>query len=698
MHIRILLAVSALAVAPAHAANDQVQRGPVPDWVRPSELMPVPEDVSGQVFVRRQDSLVHLDQDGQAQYLGYRIKILHPNALQIGNLSIAWNPAAGAPTVHAIKVHRGSEVRDVLESTSFEILRREGQLESAMLDGLLTAVLQVPDVRVGDELEVALTTREREPTLGADTYGLLFLAPEPPLGRFRLGLSWENGEEPDLRMSADMEVAAERGSRTVDIRFDNPTAVTLPKDAPPRYLLPRIVEYSDFADWAAVSRRFAPLYAEASSLGEGSVLRKEAERIAAAHHTSLERASAALKLVQQEVRYIYVGLDGGNFTPATAEETWQRRYGDCKGKTALLLALLDELGIEAEPVLANNTGVDDGLNERLPNPGLFDHVLVRAKIDGANYWLDGTLPPVVAPGQTPLMPYRWVLPLSTVGGSIEQLEWRPAERPDELTLYEIDARAGFDEARITMTTILRGIRGLREQVQFSSLTPGQLRNGFRQQLVGDTWQAIEDVDWRYDAEAQASVLTVTGTGTVDWDDDGDGSKSLSLPGGGFSPPERRVRSADQAQDLPYYKEPKFDCRVTTVRLPETTQARHWSFNSGYDTQMFGATYHRAFEIRDGAIRMVRGFRVEQPEVDAATVRRDNARIADFNNSMAWIYYDPHGERPPARNTGPVPATYEIDWAAESVPCLGPHASTAPATQVGASSGPGRNGELAKPAG
>src|SRR3546814_6282045 len=83
-----------------------------------------------------------------------------------------------------------------------------------------------------------------------------------------------------------------------------------------------------------------------------------------------------------------------DLTPATAEETWQRRYGDCKGKTALLLALLARLGIEAEAVLANNSGGDDGLDERLPNPGMFDHVLVRARIDGKTYWLDGTLPPV----------------------------------------------------------------------------------------------------------------------------------------------------------------------------------------------------------------------------------------------------------------------------------------------------------------
>ncbi|WP_404482910.1 hypothetical protein [Novosphingobium sp. BL-52-GroH] len=73
----------------------------MPKWVVPSEPLPVPDDAAGAVFVRQQDSEVHLDDKGQP---AYRIKILHPNALEIGNLSLAWNPASGPPVVHAIKI------------------------------------------------------------------------------------------------------------------------------------------------------------------------------------------------------------------------------------------------------------------------------------------------------------------------------------------------------------------------------------------------------------------------------------------------------------------------------------------------------------------------------------------------------------------------------------------------------------------
>lgn len=666
---------SALAGSTAYAAGGQIpggqiQSGPAPKWSIQSDPMPVPADAAGAVFIRRQDTEVHLDSKGQLLYNGYRIKILHPNALQLGNLSLAWSPAAGSPVVHVIKIHREGQIIDILKAASFEILRREDQLEAARLDGNLTAVLRVPDLRVGDEIEFAATLRVSDPTLGKDDAGLLLLAPEPAPGRYHLRLSWDEGNKPAVKMTGDMSKVAEQSANAIDYRFDNPSALTPPKDAPPRYQWQRVVEYSSFSDWQGISRLFAPLFASASRLSSNSSLKQEVARIAAAHAKPLDRAAAALKMVQQDVRYIYVGLNGGNLTPAGADETWQRRYGDCKAKTALLLALLRELGVEAEAVLVNNNGTDDGLDERLPSPRMFDHVLVRARIDGQNYWLDGTLPAVVPPAAEPVIPYQWILPLTAQGSGLEKLGWTPAPRPNEITLFDIDASAGFDKpARITNITLKRGIEGLQQEVQFSAATPAQLLSAFRQNAIGNTWQTIEDVQWRYDVKAQASILTVVGTGAVDWDDDGDGIRSLALPGGGFNPPEKRIRAAEQDQALPFYNKPDFSCYVTTVRLPSTTKAEQWSHKDDINNRMFGRAYYRAFDIYDGSLRMIRGARIEQKEVDAARALRDNGRIALFDNSMAWITYNPNGKNIDAQASKRVPTVTEIDWAADDVPCL-----------------------------
>lgn len=670
MRVSAWFLISIAASSAASALPDQVRRGPPAAWVKPSALSPVPADASGLLFMRRQDLEVHFSNEGQAEYLGYRIKILHPSALALGNISLAWNPIAGAPIVHEIKIIRGDLTVDVLKESSFEILRREDQLEAARLDGTLTAVLRVPDLRVGDELEVDMTSFSSDPNLGHHATGVMKLSDDPAPGRYHLGLSWDPGHSPKLQPTADIRSSMQTGERAVDFRFENPASASLPNDAPPRYLFQRAIEFSDFPEWSAVSSHFAPLFAKAALLTPNSTIKVEAQRIASAQSDPLARASAALELVQKDVRYIYVGLNGGNLMPASAEETWQRRYGDCKGKTALLLALLSELGIEAEPVLVNSSGDDDGLNQRLPIIQYFDHVLVRARINGSIYWLDGTLPPVAPPSLKPVYPLKWVLPLTKRGSPLQKLEWQPSTTPDELSLYEIDARSGFDKpAHIVTTQIVRGVKGLLQQIQFSAATRAQMLDAFRQHAIGETFQQIDDVQWHYDKKAGASILTVSGTGTVNWENDDNGAKSLALPGGGFNPPERRIRAAGSGQGVPFYAKPEYSCNVTTIRLPTSTQAKQWSSKPSFDTLIFGRHYHRAWELRDGTIRMIRGSRVDQPEIDESIAERDNGRISSFDNSMGYIFFSPNSRTSAVGNGERVPATFDYDWTSEVVPCL-----------------------------
>lgn len=673
--MRMSFAIAAgLITSPALGkdASGEVIIAPPPAWATVSESLPVPNDLRAPLFFRRQDTQMHLEKTGQTIFSSALIKLNHPNALQLGNVSLSWNPAAGRPKIHAVKVHRAGTVRDVLATTKFEVLRREDQLEMAMLDGMLTAVLRVPDLRVGDELELAYSIPAQDPTLGAQSTGLLYLAGNPPQGRFLLRLSWEDGQEPVQKYTADLAPMIKRDARTVAIAADMPGSQSAPKNAPPRYNWQRVLEFSDFQDWSAVSSRIAPLFIKASALQPNSAIRQEADQIMAANGDALARAAEALKLVQQQVRYIYVGFNGGNISPASAEETWQRRYGDCKGKTALLLALLNAMGISAEAVLANNAGGDDGLEKRLPNPGLFDHVLVKADIDGKTYWLDGTLPAVFPMSQDPIIPYRWVLPLRASGSVLEANSWKPASRPDQLEMWEIDARAGFAEpATIKQTSIKRGVAAIEDYYRYSSITDEQMQTAFRQNLEGSSaWNSLDSVTWRFDSKTLASVLEIQGKGPVEWEGEAGGSRSLSLPGGGFSPPDRRQRGAEQDQTAPYYSSPEFDCRVTTVRLPAKTAQKDWSFNSSFNQALFGQTFRRSFEKRDGAIRMIRSNQTLRTEIDPLEAVNDNVKLGKFDNSMAWIYFDPNSaDLTKALET--VPATYEQDWVNNDSPCREP---------------------------
>jgi hypothetical protein len=672
---KILASAARAQANPDDAGGQAIVRAPRPGWATPSAPLDVPQDAQGLVFFRKQDTLVHLTSDGQRSFQSQLVRLLQPQALQIGNVAIAWNPAAGEAQIHALRIHRGDRVIDVLEKNSFEVLRREDQLEQAMLTGMLTATLRVPDLRVGDDLELEYSVPLHDPILRGTSHGLLLLGDSPPQGRFRLELLWAEDKQPTTRITPDFEKLVARGSNSLAITLDNPDTALPPRGAPPRYGWTRIIEFSDFADWQSVSRRFHTLFDEARAIGANSPLREEAALIAAENGSKSAQMQAALKLVQQQVRYVYVGLNGGNYRPASADETWERRYGDCKGKTAMLLALLDELGIEAEAVLVNNSLATDGLDERLPNPAFFDHVLVRATIDGKSYWLDGTMPPVVEGRERPFLNYRWALPLSEAGAVLERQPDQPFDLPQAMSILEIDARAGFDKpARKVNTIVTRGVDGLQQHMAFTSITSQQLETALRSELAGGAqWSTIESAQYRFDEATQAGILTLTGTGPVDWDDEDDGGFSLTLPGGGFSPPPPRQRSGSAQQDAPYFQDWNYTCYVTSVRLPDDTALEDWEHNSTFDVMMFGEAFYRAMERReDRTIRMVRGNRVEQTEISAARAARDNERLDRFDNSMAVVTYTPGaGYGAELSGNKDVPAAWEIDWSASDAPCLPP---------------------------
>jgi hypothetical protein len=61
--------------------------------------------------------------------------------------------------------------------------------------------------------------------------------------------------------------------------------------------------------------------------------------------------------------------------------------------------------------------------------------------------------------------------------------------------------------------------------------------------------------------------------------------------------------------------------------------------------------------------------VEQLEIPPEKAERDNARLGDFDNSMAILSYSPGEMGEPWGGLKPVPAVAEIDWAAANPPCL-----------------------------
>lgn len=438
---------TAFVASAAHAA-ERPAVGPPPAWVLPARLPAPPPGTDGVAVVPLLlDQQSRLTDTGDSAYAESAIRIGASQALPAAALNLTWDPALETLTLHRFAIVRDGKTIDLLgDGSKLTIVRRETNLERATLDGQLTATLQPDDVRVGDIVDLAFTRTRLDPALRGRSQAVLGVAPSTPYGRVRVRVLWPTAKQVAWRAAPGLlEPREGRSGADRELLYDRSlvTPAAPPRGAPVRFQVTNLVSASDMGGWPEVSRLMAPLYESAAQVPASGPLRDEVTRIAALSTDPKVRALAALKLVQEQVRYLLLAMDGGGYAPAAAAQTWTRRYGDCKGKTALLVALLRELGIAARPALVS-TGGGDGLAARLPMVGAFDHVLVEATIGGRRYWLDGTRPGDRVLDRIRTPEFSWALPVTRAGEALVALTPDTLDRPDQLRTLDLDASAGLE--------------------------------------------------------------------------------------------------------------------------------------------------------------------------------------------------------------------------------------------------------------
>lgn len=588
------------------------------------------------------DNQVRITSDGVEQdYTAYRLKILKPEGLAAGNVALTWQPDTGAMTIHYVRLIRDGRPTDILASTKFIVLQREGQLEQSVLTGQRTATLQIPGLQVGDEIALAATVDKRDAGLEGRAAGLMQLPVVGTPGTFRFRLIWPSGRATQWRATKDLppiQPTSKVGETTLEVTLQNPSGEIPTEGAPTRYNVRRLIEFSDFNSWSDVSRQLAPLFNRAATLGAGSPIKAQAAAIAALTGNPIERAQAALQLVQDRIRYVFIALNGGSYIPAGADETWQRRFGDCKAKTVLLVALLRELGIEAEPVLVNSNG-GDGLDERLPGPRVFDHAIVRAVVSGKVVWLDGARLGDRYLDNIPV-PYRWALPLTSAGETLEKVAPHDISFPSLTGIVDIDATAGVDhDAQAHFLNILRGDEAFALRTQLAGMTADDadraLKTYWRQQV---DWVTPDKVSWSYDEHREAISLDLVGSGNPGWKGDARQGRSLTIPGAGFFSPDPLRRPKDQDQSAPWLVMfPRFLCWATTIRLPPAGGKFAWSlYAEPMNQRLGGKLYWRNSGIKSNIVRTVLSSHSYESEATPEEAQLVNRAIPNFNSNMSSI--------------------------------------------------------------
>ena len=161
---------------------------------------------------------------------------------------------------------------------------------------------------------------------------------------------------------------------------DAPQAFEEP-DMPPFYTQVQHVRVSTAKDWPTLSKWYWDLSVPHLEKTTAGITNKVAEILAATDAAELPRIEAIYKWVAQEIRYMGLTMEDTSpgYAPHDVEITFSNRYGVCRDKAALLVAMLRIAGLEAYPVLIH---AGAKMDREVPQP-YFNHAIVAVRAPGS---------------------------------------------------------------------------------------------------------------------------------------------------------------------------------------------------------------------------------------------------------------------------------------------------------------------------
>lgn len=555
----------------------------------------------------------------------------------LSTFAMPWNPDISTLTIHSVQIVRGEKVIDVLDPAAVRVVQQENQLKSNTQTGVHVATMPIKALLVGDRLRMAVTYDTKVADF-AKSEELQNMRPAVKLQKASWAIYVAPGVNARWKTPKDLPGEAITSNDGMSGRrfelLDYEPSEDLANS--PARLNRREVQLTTYNSWGEVAEPMIPFYVEARKLPADSPVKKVATDIAAKNQQPEQRMLAALRVVQDQIRYVAMLLQDGRYRPDSAEAVWEQKFGDCKGKTALILALLDELGIAAEPVLAgvNNDAL---IGDRLPSLSSLDHVFVRARIGNASYYLDGTNLGQRTVDELKQAPVRFGIPvveqtdLATFPNHVPELPLRETQLTWDTT------SALHDDVPFKVRLILRGATATEMRVKAQA---GSTDKDFLEK-VKNLVTGVDNDDLKLIAsnpeESDGSyTFDFSGKADLDWRPV-DGMKGNRLD---FSQSTLRW-NVDFERDkdhlnipvaLPF---PYWERTVETVILPNGGK-EFFIDAKPISNKLAGVEYSRTASMQDGKAVSVSDFKRIVEEIDAKDANAAKEGIESVNDDVGYV--------------------------------------------------------------
>jgi hypothetical protein len=551
---------------------------------------------------------------------------------EAAKFSIEFNPTYQTLALHRVELRRDGKWLDRLDPAAISLARRESGFEQDMSDGSVAALIVLADVRPHDVVRISYSITGSNPVLAGQFAHMFPLAwVDPILVRYGRVVYPAGTKLVVNRHDTAVEVVQHASDDGVEAAFaaHGIAAVRAPDDLPSWYRPYAYLEIGPERRWADVVAWALPLYPESIALPDELAARVAAWR--ALGDPRLE-AMAVLNAVQDEVRYFGIEMGDSTHRPAAPGVTWERRFGDCKDKAYLTVALLRALGMKAEPALVS-LDEGSGIRDLLPAASAFDHVIVRLRLDGKSYWLDPTLTQQRGKlDALDVIDYGVALPI--VAGSDR--------------LVDVVAPGKPDNAVEVVERFVPDADGKAVQLYVETRYVGQRAEFIRRRLRSER---LEDIAAKYEdyyrkTYGPLGVVTPAAATEDDaantvllrehyrleqgWDESGPGLRRLAAHADTLRTDTLLPASADRTAPIDLANPTRLSHEIR-IELPTG-----WSLDEAPETLTIEAApvrYVRTLAASGSTVSLKHSYAIGKTEVEPAQVERYLAKVRDIRNSL-----------------------------------------------------------------
>jgi transglutaminase-like putative cysteine protease len=243
---------------------------------------------------------------------------------------------------------------------------------ATMFSDLKHKIIIFPNVKVGARVYYKVRTIEHTPTYPNHFYYSHHFSPSAQYDYVEFNFTYP--KDMPMRVSSrdvsgkksevDDKVTYQYIFKQTDIKLSEPSQVATVDFAPGIY-------FSTFKDYIEYGQAYEVRAKDKASVTPN--VKKLAEQITKGIADRKKQARALYNWVSREIRYVAIYMGSGGVVPHAADDIIRNRYGDCKDKNTLLIALLKAKGIDATSAVINS-GSAYSLPE-LPVFTPFNHVI-----------------------------------------------------------------------------------------------------------------------------------------------------------------------------------------------------------------------------------------------------------------------------------------------------------------------------------